>query len=127
MASPPETGGRGAYRLPASTTGANPSVSSVAMCVAAGSAGLLGVVFGLIEGQRYDWGAVSRFVTISTWSPGVRRILSDCSHRALFGFSLVDTITDRGPVQESGGETGGAEPGCRLWRFLVLIAVGRSA
>ena len=28
------------------------------------SAGLLGVVFGLIEGQRYDWGTVTGFVTI---------------------------------------------------------------
>jgi EmrB/QacA subfamily drug resistance transporter len=28
------------------------------------TAGLLGVVFGLIEGQRYDWGTVSGFVTI---------------------------------------------------------------
>ena len=28
------------------------------------SAGLLGVVFGLIEGQRYDWGTVRGFVTI---------------------------------------------------------------
>src|SRR5262249_59823582 len=27
-------------------------------------AGLFGVVFGLIEGQRYDWGTVSGFVTI---------------------------------------------------------------
>src|SRR4051812_8332831 len=31
------------------------------------------------------------------------------------------------PLQESGGDAGGAEPGRRLWRFLVLIAVGRSA
>ena len=28
------------------------------------TAGLLGVIFGLIEGQRYDWGTVSGFVTI---------------------------------------------------------------
>lgn len=28
------------------------------------TAGLLGVVFGLIEGQRYDWGKVTGFVTI---------------------------------------------------------------
>src|SRR5439155_21212982 len=28
------------------------------------TAGLLGVIYGLIEGQRYDWGVVSGFVTI---------------------------------------------------------------
>jgi len=28
------------------------------------SAGLLGVIFGLIEGQRYDWGVVTGFITI---------------------------------------------------------------
>jgi EmrB/QacA subfamily drug resistance transporter len=28
------------------------------------TAGLLGVIYGLIEGQRYDWGTVSGFVTI---------------------------------------------------------------
>ncbi|HEY1455503.1 MAG TPA: DHA2 family efflux MFS transporter permease subunit, partial [Candidatus Dormibacteraeota bacterium] len=28
------------------------------------TAGLLGVIFGLIEGQRYDWGTVTGFVTI---------------------------------------------------------------
>ena len=28
------------------------------------TAGLLGVIFGLIEGQRYDWGVVAGFVTI---------------------------------------------------------------
>jgi EmrB/QacA subfamily drug resistance transporter len=32
--------------------------------VALATAGLLGVIFGLIEGQRYDWGAVTGFVTI---------------------------------------------------------------
>ena len=32
--------------------------------VALSTAGLFGVVFGLIEGQRYDWGNVIRFVTI---------------------------------------------------------------
>jgi EmrB/QacA subfamily drug resistance transporter len=32
--------------------------------VALATAGLLGVVFGLIEGQRYDWGTVRGFVTI---------------------------------------------------------------
>jgi EmrB/QacA subfamily drug resistance transporter len=32
--------------------------------VALATAGLLGVIFGLIEGQRYDWGKVSGFVTI---------------------------------------------------------------
>ena len=32
--------------------------------VALATAGLLGVIFGLIEGQRYDWGVVSGFVTI---------------------------------------------------------------
>jgi EmrB/QacA subfamily drug resistance transporter len=32
--------------------------------VALATAGLLGVVFGLIEGQRYDWGRVWSFVTI---------------------------------------------------------------
>jgi EmrB/QacA subfamily drug resistance transporter len=32
--------------------------------VALASAGLLGVIFGLIEGQRYDWGTVGGFVTI---------------------------------------------------------------
>src|SRR5256885_16479729 len=28
------------------------------------TAGLLGVIYGLIEGQRYDWGVVTGFVTI---------------------------------------------------------------
>ncbi|HKW08434.1 MAG TPA: DHA2 family efflux MFS transporter permease subunit [Candidatus Dormibacteraeota bacterium] len=32
--------------------------------VALATAGLLGVIFGLIEGQRYDWGAVNGYVTI---------------------------------------------------------------
>src|SRR5438874_9716699 len=32
--------------------------------VALATAGLLGVIFGLIEGQRYDWGVVSVFITI---------------------------------------------------------------
>jgi EmrB/QacA subfamily drug resistance transporter len=32
--------------------------------VALATAGLLGVIFGLIEGQRYDWGTVTGFVTI---------------------------------------------------------------
>ena len=32
--------------------------------VALATAGLLGVIFGLIEGQRYDWGRVTGFVTI---------------------------------------------------------------
>jgi EmrB/QacA subfamily drug resistance transporter len=32
--------------------------------VALATAGLLGVIFGLIEGQRYDWGVVSGFITI---------------------------------------------------------------
>jgi EmrB/QacA subfamily drug resistance transporter len=32
--------------------------------VALATTGLLGVIFGLIEGQRYDWGTVSGFVTI---------------------------------------------------------------
>ena len=32
--------------------------------VALATAGLLGVIFGLIEGQRYDWGVVTGFVTI---------------------------------------------------------------
>ena len=32
--------------------------------VALATAGLLGVIFGLIEGQRYDWGVVRGFVTI---------------------------------------------------------------
>ncbi len=32
--------------------------------VALATAGLLGVIFGLIEGQRYDWGAVTGFITI---------------------------------------------------------------
>lgn len=32
--------------------------------VALATAGLLGVVFGLIEGQRYSWGTVSGFITI---------------------------------------------------------------
>ena len=32
--------------------------------VALATAGLLGVIYGLIEGQRYDWGVVSGFVTI---------------------------------------------------------------
>jgi EmrB/QacA subfamily drug resistance transporter len=32
--------------------------------VALATAGLLGVIFGLIEGQRYDWGKVAGFVTI---------------------------------------------------------------
>src|SRR5438067_1708065 len=32
--------------------------------VALATAGLFGVVFGLIEGQRYDWGVVGGFVTI---------------------------------------------------------------
>ena len=32
--------------------------------VALATAGLLGVIFGLIEGQRYDWGTVSGFITI---------------------------------------------------------------
>jgi EmrB/QacA subfamily drug resistance transporter len=32
--------------------------------VALATAGLLGVIFGLIEGQRYDWGQVAGFVTI---------------------------------------------------------------
>ena len=32
--------------------------------VALATAGLLGVIYGLIEGQRYDWGVVSGFITI---------------------------------------------------------------
>jgi EmrB/QacA subfamily drug resistance transporter len=32
--------------------------------VALATAGLLGVIFGLIEGQRYDWGVVTGFITI---------------------------------------------------------------
>jgi len=32
--------------------------------VALATAGLLGVIYGLIEGQRYDWGVVGGFVTI---------------------------------------------------------------
>lgn len=32
--------------------------------VALATAGLLGVIYGLIEGQRYDWGTVTGFVTI---------------------------------------------------------------
>jgi EmrB/QacA subfamily drug resistance transporter len=32
--------------------------------VALATAGLLGVIYGLIEGQRYDWGTVAGFVTI---------------------------------------------------------------
>jgi len=32
--------------------------------VAVATAGLLGVIFGLIEGQRYDWGVVTGFLTI---------------------------------------------------------------
>src|SRR5690348_4126487 len=32
--------------------------------VALATAGLLGVIFGLIEGQRYDWGVVTGFLTI---------------------------------------------------------------
>jgi EmrB/QacA subfamily drug resistance transporter len=32
--------------------------------VALATAGLLGVIFGLIEGQRYDWGIVTGFITI---------------------------------------------------------------
>lgn len=32
--------------------------------VALATAGLLGVIFGLIEGQRYDWGTVAGFITI---------------------------------------------------------------
>jgi EmrB/QacA subfamily drug resistance transporter len=32
--------------------------------VALATVGLLGVIFGLIEGQRYDWGTVTGFVTI---------------------------------------------------------------
>src|SRR5438270_721276 len=32
--------------------------------VALATAGLLGVIFGLIEGQRYEWGTVTGFVTI---------------------------------------------------------------
>src|SRR5437764_1002855 len=32
--------------------------------VALATAGLLCVIFGLIEGQRYDWGTVTGFVTI---------------------------------------------------------------
>src|SRR5438034_11525581 len=32
--------------------------------VALATAGLLGVIFGLIEGQRYDWGVVTGVITI---------------------------------------------------------------
>jgi EmrB/QacA subfamily drug resistance transporter len=32
--------------------------------VALATAGLLGVIYGLIEGQRYDWGVVTGFITI---------------------------------------------------------------
>jgi EmrB/QacA subfamily drug resistance transporter len=32
--------------------------------VALATSGLLGVIFGLIEGQRYDWGTVTAFITI---------------------------------------------------------------
>jgi EmrB/QacA subfamily drug resistance transporter len=32
--------------------------------VALATAGLLGVIYGLIEGQRYDWGTVTGFITI---------------------------------------------------------------
>src|SRR5207249_10688276 len=38
--------------------------------VALATAGLLGVIYGLIEGQRYDWGVVTGVITIPEISAG---------------------------------------------------------